>query len=106
MNDDLKPEEMKRDYRVVLRIMVVRTRYTYEKMFRTAGRNAEVTLLFLKWHLIAYRDYFDAIETNEERARDDEYARCVLEMLLGQSRLEKLPPLPFPTPVLVVSNVG
>lgn len=99
MNTDLK--ELKRRRAVLERRMVIRTRRAYENLLHTAGGNTEMPLYFLRWHLVAYRNYLDALEVDEECARNDEYAESIRMMLHNPAFLMELPSLPFWTPSIV-----
>ena len=99
-------EEIMRRRVILERRMTVRTRRTYDTLlpFAKSGKDREIVIHFLKWHLIAYVNYLEALEVDEERTKNDEYAGYIRAMLANPWILVELPPLPFWTPSVVSSE--
>ena len=102
---NLDPKEMKRQMVVFDRRLVASTRRAYENLLLTTTEcHKDLTdwhLLFLEWHLVAYMNYLESVEADEERTINDKYAQYVRAILKSSLFGRKLPPLPFWTPSIV-----
>ena len=99
-------EEIKRRRVILGRRMVAQTRRAYDTLLSVAksGKDREIVIHFLKWHLISYVNYLEALEVDEEHTKSDWYADYIRAMLSNPWILKKLPPLPFWTPSVVSSE--